>query len=71
MNELEQLKSEFLSIFDGKEIDFEVEDVDYDLELCHHDYDNILCKVALSTTLTTEERIELVRIFNNTAKWYA
>lgn len=33
--------------------------------------DEILCEIAADTTLTKEQRLELVALYNKIGKWYA
>jgi hypothetical protein len=42
-----------------------------DTEIAHGDADTILCDIAMSTTLSAEERQKLVELYEQVDKWFA
>lgn len=60
-----------METFDQFKEHFKLIAEDTDTEQGHASADSALMQIALNTTLTSEERIELVELYNSIDKWYA
>ena len=60
-----------MSEFDKLKADLEACIQDNDQENAHIVADGVLCHIAESTTLTAEQRKELVELWDQVNKWYS